>query len=377
MPSGDLYRRLQRHLDHGPAGFPATRSGVELRILQRLFTPEQAEIALALSALPEPAPIIGKRLPATVPLDRLRAALDDMAAGGLVQAIPAKGTTLYAKLPFAVGIFELQLPRLTPELERDVRQYVEEAFHKAWFTGPTRQMRTVPVNAALEHNRNISPHDDIAAWVRRSPGPFAAVECICRKGRALTGRPCARASEHASCLLFGDFADRVIQSGFAHPITREQMLALIGRADSDGLVLQPQNTREPGFVCCCCACCCNVLQMARRLPEPAAWFNSSYEISLEPSLCADCGNCYNRCPMDALTRAAGAFPAPILNPARCIGCGLCSTTCTSGALRLRPRAHPYTPPPDTPALYKQLYRERYGTLGLAAAAARHLFHIKI
>jgi hypothetical protein len=45
----DVYRRLQRHLDELPVGYPATASGVELRILERLFTPEEAEVALALS----------------------------------------------------------------------------------------------------------------------------------------------------------------------------------------------------------------------------------------------------------------------------------------------------------------------------------------
>ena len=50
----DLYRRLQRHLDSMPIPFPATESGVELSLLKRLFSPREAEIALALSAVPEP-----------------------------------------------------------------------------------------------------------------------------------------------------------------------------------------------------------------------------------------------------------------------------------------------------------------------------------
>ena len=38
----DVYTRLREHLDRLPAGFPATESGVELRILKRLFTPDEA-----------------------------------------------------------------------------------------------------------------------------------------------------------------------------------------------------------------------------------------------------------------------------------------------------------------------------------------------
>jgi len=48
----DIYRQLQRSLDEMPVGFPASSSGVEIRILKRLFTPEEAGLAVALSALP-------------------------------------------------------------------------------------------------------------------------------------------------------------------------------------------------------------------------------------------------------------------------------------------------------------------------------------
>ena len=42
MGSDELYRKLQQHLDRMPVGFPATESGVEIRILRQLFTPEEA-----------------------------------------------------------------------------------------------------------------------------------------------------------------------------------------------------------------------------------------------------------------------------------------------------------------------------------------------
>ena len=40
----EIYQQLARHLDDLPGGFPPTKSGVELRILRRLFTPEQASL---------------------------------------------------------------------------------------------------------------------------------------------------------------------------------------------------------------------------------------------------------------------------------------------------------------------------------------------
>jgi len=38
------YRKLQQRLDTLPIGFPATKSGVELRILKALFTSKEAEL---------------------------------------------------------------------------------------------------------------------------------------------------------------------------------------------------------------------------------------------------------------------------------------------------------------------------------------------
>ena len=61
MEGDELYRELQRALDHMPVPYPATESGVELRILKHLFTPEEARVALHLSAIPEPLKTIFRR----------------------------------------------------------------------------------------------------------------------------------------------------------------------------------------------------------------------------------------------------------------------------------------------------------------------------
>jgi hypothetical protein len=49
-----IYRDLQKRLDRLPSGFPAMESGVEIRLLKHLFTPEEADMAAQLSMKPEP-----------------------------------------------------------------------------------------------------------------------------------------------------------------------------------------------------------------------------------------------------------------------------------------------------------------------------------
>jgi electron transport complex protein RnfB len=79
----ELYRRLQRHLDRMPIPFPATDSGVELSLLERLFTPREAKIALALSVAPEPAEKIHRRLKSMrISVAELRETLEAMVRKG-------------------------------------------------------------------------------------------------------------------------------------------------------------------------------------------------------------------------------------------------------------------------------------------------------
>ena len=127
MENDDLYRALQQHLDRMPVPYPATESGVEIRILQRLFTPDDARLALLLSAIPEPIGTIHRRA-RRMNIEALTAGLDGMADRGLINKLPGKQGAVYCKAPMVVGFYESQVNRLTPELERDVRAYHEEAF---------------------------------------------------------------------------------------------------------------------------------------------------------------------------------------------------------------------------------------------------------
>ena len=56
-----VYINLQKHLDRQAVGFPATSSGAEIRILQHILTPREAEIATFLSFRLESLDVLFRR----------------------------------------------------------------------------------------------------------------------------------------------------------------------------------------------------------------------------------------------------------------------------------------------------------------------------
>jgi electron transport complex protein RnfB len=377
-PPEDLYRRLQRHLDSMPIPFPATRSGVELRFLRRLFDPDEARIALALSVLPEPAEKIHRRLGGAVPLAELRRRLQGLILKGAINGGAARwrGKTVpgYGKAPLVIGMFEFQVNRLTRGVVEDFHAYMDEGFREALLAQKTSQLRTVPINTEVASEGTIGRYDDIRGRVQGSRGPFGVMNCVCREAQGLIGHSCRTTDDHETCLSIGGTAVWLHKVGRARLVSKEQFLGVLDRAERLGMVLQPQNSREPAFICCCCPDCCEVLSNARKLPRPAEYFQPNYQAQVDGQRCTGCRTCLGRCPMEALTvidkRAR-------VNLERCIGCGLCVTTCKQEAIRLKPRRRQRVPPRSMQEMYGRIMLERYGPLRTLGKAARLLLGLKL
>ena len=115
MTDDDVYRGLQRHLDALPVGFPPTVSGVEIRILKHLFTPDEAALASYLSIIPEPLGRIHARIQGKmgISLQELEGSLDTMFRKGTVLMRSDREEKCYSNAMLIVGMFELQVERLT------------------------------------------------------------------------------------------------------------------------------------------------------------------------------------------------------------------------------------------------------------------------
>jgi Fe-S-cluster-containing hydrogenase component 2 len=375
MAPENVYRRLQEHIDRMPVAYPPTESGVELRLLEHLFTPEEAEMALHLSAVPETVDRIHSRArKAGFGLAELEKAFARLANKGAILRSELDGKPTYSKAMLAIGMYELQAGKITDAYHSDFRKYMDEGFAHAILNRKTSQMRTIPINEEIMPERHVGTYDGAREIVMRSKGPFAVIPCVCRDGRDLEGEPCRQTEIRDICLLFGSFAQGAVSRGLGRELTREEMLGKLEQADDIGLVLQPQNTRDPNFICCCCGCCCAVLATARKLPRPAEVFDTNYFAAIDPELCSECRNCRDRCQMDAITDDGGPSSVDLT---RCIGCGLCVSTCPGGAIQLHEMAKPMTPPGTQNALYMKILRERYGLLETAKLVARKALGMKI
>ena len=334
----DIYEKLRTHLDSLPAGFPATESGVELRILKRLFTPEEAGLALHVSMKLEPAAVIAGR--AGLPEEATDIRLKQMSRKGLIFSIEAPDRPhVYMAAQFVIGIWEYHVNDLDPEFVRDMDEYLPVLSRTAFSRVP--QLRTIPVGKSISAGMEVLPYEQAEEIVRKQT-TFLVAPCICRREHQLKGAGCEKLME--ACLVFGWGAEYYARNGLGRFITLEETLEILKMAEEQGLVLQPSNSQDIVNICCCCGDCCQVLKHLKTQPVPAAAVASPFVAALDPELCTGCGTCQDRCQMDALTMADALA---VLNTDRCIGCGLCVTTCPSGALTLQRK-----PPERQPAIPK-------------------------
>ncbi len=356
----DVFHRLARHLDALPGGFPATESGVELRILRRLFTPDEAELALHLTLLAEPVRVVAHRagLEPGEAADRLY----DMSRKGLLYRVHKREEPHYMAAQFVIGIWEFHVNDLDPDLIRDMNEYLPHLMQpEVWRKAP--QLRTIPVHADVPVSHDILPHEQAAALVR-DKRRYAVAPCICRKEHQMVGAGCDKPME--SCLVFDQAADYYVENGLGREIDLDETLRILKRAEETGLVLQPSGYQKISNICCCCGDCCQVLLAFKRHPDPASLVSTPFVVAFDEARCNVCGTCLDRCQMDAISMVDDAIA---VDPWRCIGCALCVTTCPEEALTLVRKPadqQPRVPVSQTKA-YLALARER-GTMGVGDVA---------
>jgi Na+-translocating ferredoxin:NAD+ oxidoreductase subunit B len=332
--SDSVYEQLAEALDRLANGFPRTASQVEIAILKKIFSPEEASLAGRLSGEFEQADEIAGR--AGMPTEAARTLLLEMVRRGMVWSDGDGGEARFRLAPFIVGFYEAQIGLMDHELAHLVEEYLAHGGAAGIMRPQPALHRVMPARRSVA-SEWILPYDDVRQ-VLLSARWFSADDCICRLQQDHLGHRCG--FPLAMCLSFSS-ADRPPQPG---DISREEALALLERSEEIGLVHTVSNVAQGvGYICNCCGCCCGLLRGITDWGIENSVAHANYYAVIDPALCAGCGTCVERCQVHAIHEEDGVS---VVVRERCIGCGLCVTGCPDGVPQLvrKPEAETVHPP---------------------------------
>lgn len=355
----DVYQALQRHMDTFPIRFPEREGGAEIRLLKRLFTPQEAKIATKLKWSMYPSETVDDIYPRLkdtgISEAELEATLDEMAKKGLIHYQRDEETKYYGNAMWAIGIFELKVDKLTKELVAEIEQFRKaRPLQEIQRTG-IGQLRTIPVGQSIEREDSVANYDNIRQLMDKSQGPFILINCVCRQTKDIAGEPCKATDRRNLCIGIGGFTTQYIDLGWGQEVSKEEVLETIRQNEEEGLVLQPSNSQDIEFLCSCCGCCCGGLVGVKGASRPVDYFTTNYYTEVDADLCSSCGTCVEMCQMDAVTLSNGIANIDL---DRCIGCGVCVANCSSEAMNLVRKEKEHVPPETFEDLYSLIEQRR-------------------
>jgi len=321
-----VYKKLARRLDAIPNGFPETESGVELKILAKIYTHEEAALASEMRLIPESAEQIAQRTgrdPA-----KTAVLLEEMVQKGQIQAIGEGEQRKFGLIPFAVGVYEFQLGRLDEEFARLMEEYYP-IFGETLLGYSPSIFKVIPVEKSIPVEVQVFPYEQASALLNKAKS-FGVRKCICKVEKALVGEPCKYPVE--VCLVFMPTEGAFDDDPDTRVITKEEALQILRETEEAGLIHSSANIREGHFyICNCCTCCCGIMRGISQLGIENSVAKSDFYAAVDPEMCTGCETCIERC----------QFGAPSItddishvDQKRCVGCGLCVMTCPSGAMTL-------------------------------------------
>ncbi len=335
--------RLRDHL-----GAPASESGVELLILDRLFTEEEASLALQVPKVPALARNIADS--AGIAAAKTARLLESMATKGLIVGTRTQEGTSYHLHRAVVLLWDTHfwrgpagLSAGDEELARLFRQYFSETLEGHLYNTASPSRRVFALEDALPSD---APETDRVSSFVSSADFWSVGHCTCRVQTGLRHTGCEAPTE--VCLIFGSFARYLASRNIARAVSAEEAGEIQRAAGERRLVITANDSMEAGWICNCCSCCCITLEAARDLGPRKVLCPSPYQAVPCLEACAGCGLCEDTCAFQAAH--VGDRGVVEIDDQACVGCGACVVECPEGALRLERRspAESHVPPAAKP-----------------------------
>jgi NAD-dependent dihydropyrimidine dehydrogenase PreA subunit len=310
-----------------------------LKILDAMFTPEEAGICLELF---EPATC--KELAGRLEIDEkdLSKKLDILVDKGML----TRGLTQYAfhttLLAFHHECVADTAPHAGPyAISKKVKELWADFFYNEWsyhflehieemikMTG--RNLPIWPAIGALERSPNIKPEDILPEenWKLRIENAKSRIlaPCGCRVSWGhecnLPLMTCFACFDRPRGEYYLNQPGRLLKE-----VSLEESLAVVKEAEEAGLVHWGD--------CYCCDCCCeNLFPMTRQKRWDLMTPNRFLAV-VDEEKCIGCEECVERCPFEAVEMKPASTPEEqksSVDPEKCKGCGLCIITCEPNAL---------------------------------------------
>jgi Na+-translocating ferredoxin:NAD+ oxidoreductase subunit B len=348
MNDNPIYKKLAKVLDTLPNGFPATESGVEIKLLKTIFTPEEADLFCDLRLTFETPQQVSERTGRS--LDGLAEQLETMWNKGQLFGIDFGEVKVFKMMPWAVGIYEFQIKRMDKEFAALCDEYYP-FFGKEFFKHTPHVMQVIPIEKEIENTQATLLYEQVSTIIENGQS-FAVNECICKKEKNLLDNPCDKPLEVCMAIapVPGVFEAEHPWGGRA--ISKDEAYEILKKSEEAGLVHLTSNVQGgQHYICNCCGCCCGVLRSVSELGVSES-VNSHFYAEINEELCNSCGICADeRCQVNAIEEKEDSYKI-IHN--RCIGCGLCISTCSEEAIVLKRKEEKdcVTPPIDENEWFK-------------------------
>ncbi len=358
-----VYHRLAQHLEHLVMGYPYSEALIDL--LQKMFTPLEAEVALAIPNDLAPLEAVDGDLVAqraSLPRHTVLETLEDLASRHLLYSrrLP-DGTSRYALLQVGYGIPQTffwggQADDRAREMARRVLDYFTVSVTGRIYGGvPTKTYTYRPANLAVNVGmQGVLPYEQMEPVVERA-GKIAVAHCPCRMSARILGRhDCHHSLE--VCIKYDEMAEFIIDHGLGRPISRDEALHILQECEKEGLVHMVDNAQgKIKHTCNCCGHYCWNVGILRRRKIPRDHLMAVYFIrQTNTQACIGCGACAQICPVEAVTMVEDCAQ---LDRNWCIGCGVCAVSCPADAISLSRRTDAQCPS-DFKELHQRIRVER-------------------
>ena len=328
----DVYEILAQKLDSFPSGYPKTDTGIEIRLLKKIFSPQEAAIVNDMQPMPETASQIAERTGRDP--NETAQMLQSMIGKGQVMGFPMEGNFVFMPLPFIVGIYFFQVPSLDEELAKLFEEYYAYWAENTLKTAPTYH-RVLSVDESVPVEFEVFPYESVS-MILKDANSFGLYPCMCKLQKKHIDGGCDHPTN--TCLVFSQMPNAFDGNPVIQTITKDNAFKSLKEFEEAGLVHTMGNFREtnPGmdFICNCCSCGCTFLRGVAELGIENSVAKTNFYAVTDAEACTGCETCLDRCQFNAIT----IDEISVVDKTRCAGCGLCVIGCPSEALSLARRS---------------------------------------